>query len=353
MTEITTFARLGAILIIASSAALGTSYAYKLGNHFGAFVGIAFAAMALGGELLKPIAVERAFAAGLRRPFTALACLAVAVVAIAYSLAAELAFSAGARGDLTAGRQAAIAAAAEAKAAAQRADDELARVKPARPLAELEALVAGAREECRIVVNLQGRHTVCSKPASLLAELGRAKRRAELEGQIERSRIVADDNKFGQADPQAAAVVAYLAAAGVTAEPATIATWLHLLPVLLLEIGSAFGLLVARGGEARVPARLAGEHGEKRRLPENVISLSGKRRARDLARKTSARVPRAGKHPVLEMLERAGKPLSVAELAVAMGVSCGEASKRWREVEPQLEVGWSGRYRSIALRRAV
>ncbi len=48
-------ARLGALLLIAASAALGTTYAYALGAHFGPWVAYAFAAMALGGELVKPV----------------------------------------------------------------------------------------------------------------------------------------------------------------------------------------------------------------------------------------------------------------------------------------------------------
>ena len=106
MNLFSTAARCGALLLIAASAALGTAYAFQLGSHYGLLVGVAFGAMALGGELLKPVAVERAFAAGWRRPGLAVACVAVASISICYSLVAELAFSAGARGDLAAERQA-------------------------------------------------------------------------------------------------------------------------------------------------------------------------------------------------------------------------------------------------------
>jgi hypothetical protein len=40
----------------------------------------------------------------------------------------------------------------------------------------------------------------------------------------------------------------------------------------------------------------------------------------------------SGKHPVIRALDLAGKFLSNAELAVAMGVCEGEASKRRKEV---------------------
>jgi hypothetical protein len=76
---------------------------------------------------------------------------------------------------------------AKVQAAYDAANNELTGIKPARPIAELEALLAAARPQCRIVVTLNRRDTVCSPPPSLVAELGRAKRRAELEGKIERA----------------------------------------------------------------------------------------------------------------------------------------------------------------------
>lgn len=360
-----TVPRVGATLLIGASTALGSFYAYKLGSHFGSFVGVAFGAMALGGEILKPFAVERAFSAGRQGCWRRAACLAVAGVAIAYSITAELGFSAGARGDLTAGRAAEIKSARDAQAAAKRAGDELALLKPARPVGELEALIAGFKPQCRMVVTHGFRGDVCSKPTALQAELGRAKRRAELEAAIAEAAKVGAG--VADADPQAAALVAYLAAAGVEARPERVATWLHLLPVLLLEIGSAFGLLVAGGLEreaspARLPERVpASVTAPPARVPvpkplpanvaSNVVSLAGKRRLGPMARRQTSGTPDVpGSHPVLEALSLAGRPLTVTELAAAMGVSAGEASKRWQEVEDRLQVGWQGRCRAIALR---
>ncbi len=315
-------ARIGALLMIGASATLGTVFAFKLGAAFGLVTAIAMAAMALGGEILKPIAVEAAFAHGLRRPLRMLTCLLVAGVALAYSFAAEIAVSAGGRDDLVAQREAGSDARKTARTAAKRASDELASLKPARPVDELEALVADAREVCRIEVNLKRRRTVCSKPPALLAELGRAKRRAELEGQLlaaETRQVAA--GPAGEADPQAAAVTRYLAAAGWKFQQADVATWLPLLPVLLLEIGSAFGLLVARG--AGTPAGTAA--GSGRQLPAGVLDFQKFRR--QLRRQPAV----DARHPVVVALEKAGRPLSVAELGQAMGVTAAEASKRWRE----------------------
>lgn len=358
-------ARAGALMLIAASAALGTCYAYKLGYHFGAAVAFAFAAMALGGELLKPIAVERAFAAGWRRPLRAVACLAVAIAAIAYSLAAELAFSAGARGDLAAGRKASLNSSRAAGAAARRASDELGRIKPARPVAELEALVAGARPVCRIEVNLQGRREVCSKPPGLLAELGRAKRRAELEATIAAA-ASSGDAAVGEADPQAAALVAYLAAAGIAADQARVATWLHLLPVLLLEIGSAFGLLVAVGNSRQLPAETA--TGQPWKLWQRLRQLLSRRRVATVSARlpapetlaTPATVAHVRQKPprqrspgdratVVAALQAAGRPLSNDELAAAMGCHKGEASKRVARLAGVVRKVHVGRHVAISL----
>jgi hypothetical protein len=66
------------------------------------------------------------------------------------------------------------------------------------------------------------------------------------------------------------------------------------------------------------------------RLPANVIAF---------------------KHPVVRALESVNRPVTNGELARLMGVSDGEASKRWREVAHLLEVARAGKERRIALKR--
>lgn len=352
--------RLGALLLIGASATIGTLYAYKLGQAYGTGVALAFAAMALGGELLKPIAVERAFDAGWRSPLRMLSCALLAVVAIAYSLAGELAFSAGSRGDAVAQREAGTDAKTTARAAAKRAGDELARLKPARPVAELEALVAGAKQVCRVEVDQSGRRTVCSKPPALVAELGRAKRRAELEAQV----LTAEGRQVsaptvGEADPLSASVVHYLEAMGITATVADVATWLHLLPVLLLEVGSAFGLLVARNdGKRPTIAQVAGTTvatdcatiAQAASVPAPVATVANVASVATIA----APLPAPNQAPAIvarraivarpaivagatvaidhcasvrAALQAAGRPLSNVELAATMGVHPSTASR--------------------------
>jgi hypothetical protein len=135
---------------------------------------------------------------------------------------------------------------------------------------------------------------------------------------------------------------------------------LHLLPVLLLEIGSAFGLLVARGERpatvavelpttgptvARVADVFRPSH-----LPANVVSIAGKRALGVMAARRQALPESVADHPVLAALEAAGKPLSVTELAAAMRVSVGEASKRWQELGGQVEARRAGKHVLIGRR---
>lgn len=59
--------------------------------------------------------------------------------------------------------------------------------------------------------------------------------------------------------------------------------------------------------------------------------------------------PTPADHPVIVALRRTKRPLSNDELATEMGVTKGEASKRWREVSDQLTVTREGRELRIAL----
>lgn len=98
----------GALLLIGASATLGAYYGHTVGAHVHAALGVVFAAAALGGELLKPLAVQGAFDSFRSREWMrGLSCATLAAACIVYSLAAELSLAAGSRGDLAASRQAA------------------------------------------------------------------------------------------------------------------------------------------------------------------------------------------------------------------------------------------------------
>lgn len=92
-----------------------------------------------------------------------------------------------------------------------------------------------------------------------------------------------------------------------------------------------------KGGKRRKPVRLPANVAP--RLPANVIALSGKRPS-----------SLAGKHPVIAALELAGKPLTNSELAEAMGVCGGEATKRRREVVDLIDETVAGKFVMIGLK---
>jgi hypothetical protein len=124
---------------------------------------------------------------------------------------------------------------------------EMDGLKPSRPVSELEALLAAYTpgRNCRIQVTIGNRKTVCSPPAALTAELGRAKRRAELEARIDKAqaeleRLAAPK----QANSDAAALAGYLAALGLDIQTDAINRLLVLLAVLVVECGGGLALAV-------------------------------------------------------------------------------------------------------------
>jgi disulfide bond formation protein DsbB len=97
---------ISAILLVLSSAGFGAYFAWSQAEHHGPALAVLAVAMALGLETAKPFAVEAVFDC-LRRWAIgrALAMLALAIVAIGYSLTAELSLMAQTRGDATATRE--------------------------------------------------------------------------------------------------------------------------------------------------------------------------------------------------------------------------------------------------------
>jgi hypothetical protein len=133
----------------------------------------------------------------------------------------------------------------KAQASYDAATAELTALKPSRAVAEMEALVESARPQCRIVVTLNRRDTVCAKPASLTAELGRAKRRAELEQKIELARTeLANSGPAKLANSDAVALATYLQGLGIGIDADRVNKLLVLLAVLIIECGGGLALAV-------------------------------------------------------------------------------------------------------------
>jgi len=240
-----------------------------------------FVLFAVGLELAKPLAVTAAFSAFRSLAFIrGLALTLLAVAAVSYSLTAELSLMATTRGDSVASRQAQIesekAAKTDRKRALVRQEDasrELAMLSGTRPAAELQAAIDGllltpGAEGCA-AINGPVSRKVCPKVTELRKELARAERRVELEAVLATPLPPAagnsiDGHKVKDADPGAKALATYLALLGIAVAPGILSEWLILVPVLALEIGSAFaGILVVSAG-----ARSESPEKSKRSAPE-------------------------------------------------------------------------------------
>jgi len=233
-----------AVGLVIASAGFGAVFAYRIGiEHSYLLAGLTILfAVALEG--LKPLAISAAFDALSRWQIVrGLSMLLLGGVAVAYSLTSELALMSASRGDLAAVRASGAFAANAAADRYQRAQQELASLKPARPVAELEALVARSRGKTCAAENGTGRW-VCP-PSPFAPELGRAKRRAELETIIvTSSESLVSGPSVKVADPGASSLATYLGALGLSVSAEVVATWLNLVPVLALELGSALAVVL-------------------------------------------------------------------------------------------------------------
>ncbi len=245
---------LGAFLIIGASALLGAYYGFTLGSHLAMPIGVVFACAALGGELLKPLAVLGAFEATRSREFLrALLCGLMATVCIVYSFTAELSLSAGGRGDMASERGASRDHVEAQRRRRTRAEQELQKLSFARPVEELKAMIAAlsttpGANGCKKAPDGPISRKVCGKVADLLAEKARWYRRSELEHAITKAEdaLAERSEHVKHADPLASALSAYAVATGHHVEPDTLSPWLALIPVLFLELGSSMALVIAR-----------------------------------------------------------------------------------------------------------
>lgn len=252
---------IGATLLIASSAMLGAYYGFTIGAHYHVALGVVFAAAALGGEILKPLAVVGAADAIKARDFGRFVAAALlAATCIAYSLASELSLAAGTRGDAAAARSAEIDARQAAHDRRARAVAEMAVLPVARPVDELNALAKRLRAApgangCTKEPDGPISRRICGQVADLEAEAARSTRRQKLEVAIAEAdaTLATGANAVGAEDPLAFVLSAYARALGFGASPDTLAPWLALIPVLFFEIGSAFALMAVRGSAMPMP----------------------------------------------------------------------------------------------------
>jgi hypothetical protein len=159
---------------------------------------------------------------------------------------------------------------AKAKASYDGAKAELDGLKPARSVAELEPIVEAARPQCRVIASGNKRDTVCAKPPALTAELGRAKRRAQLEATIgEATRELAKTGSAKVANSDAVALAHYASDLGWAVDADYVSKLLVLLAVLVIECGG--GLSLAVGMALTAPSDRAVNAERFGRTPEGRV----------------------------------------------------------------------------------
>lgn len=187
-----------AVALVIASAGFGAVYAAKVGSQHGVLLALLSVTMALALEGIKPLAIAASLQAFSKLSVVrGVLLLLLGLVAVAYSLTAELAMMASTRGDLIATRSQAVDQLLLSRERYDRAKEELANLKPTRTPAELEALASICKGPC----------------AGLHAELGRAKRRQELESvMLVASGSIMTSPAIQSADPGSTALATYLAA---------------------------------------------------------------------------------------------------------------------------------------------
>lgn len=233
-----------ALTFTLASAGTNAIYGFSRGSDFASSA--VWASVSVAASIVMALSFP-ALLGSLERRNGSRAFMAVLALLLtgAYSVTAALGSAAGGRTNATNQEQTTTTARTRAQAAYDTTKEELAKLAPARPASEVEALLVTARPICRIVVTTGSRQTVCTKPPALLAELGRAKRRAELEQRLERSS--ADLSKAGVArvaNSDAAALAAYLSVLGFETTTERLNKLLVLLAVVVVECGGGLALAV-------------------------------------------------------------------------------------------------------------
>ena len=243
-------AYISATIFIAASGTTNVTYGWSKGDSLATslvWAGVS-GAVAIVLALSVPALVRSIEA---RRWSAAVMALAALLLSGTYSVTAALGSAAGGRQNAATAETAIADARKRLQGTYDAAKTELDALKPSRTAGELEALVAGAKPFCQIVVTINRRDTVCGPPAGLVAELGRAKRRADLEAKLDKaSSELAAIQPARVANSDAKALTRYLGALGFEVGPDRLNDLLVLLSVVMIEVGGSLALAVGMALDA-------------------------------------------------------------------------------------------------------
>jgi hypothetical protein len=251
-----------AAIFTGASGTINVTYGWQKGGDLaGSLTWAAVAAaVAIVFALSWPVLIRSLEA---RRWSAAVVALVALVLAGTYSVTAALGSAAGGRANAATTETATADARKKAQDAYDTAKSELATLKPARPVAELEAIVARNPEAGGRCAFVNGSMRKVCPPHPLAPEMARAKRRAELEAKIEREAAkLANTGPAKQSNSDARTLARYLQALGVNTTSEHLNDLLVLLAVLMIEAGGglslALGMALSAPPVARAEARMDG-----------------------------------------------------------------------------------------------
>lgn len=249
-------ATIASVMAITASVGFTGYFSYRVGLEHCLLLAILSATFAVSLDLMKPLAVHSALRSLTSFQFVkGLLCLLLAFVAIIYSLSSEISLMSTSRGDLIAKRENTIAVNKEAFNTYERWKQQLRQLSPSRPAAELQAKIHSIESLPGILINGKPcggiyngivTKTNCPIRSDLIAELGRAKKRTELEELILGYQRNQKGNKpVKQSDPGSECLsIILLSLFGLKIEPQFISQWLPVIGVIGLELASSLGLVL-------------------------------------------------------------------------------------------------------------
>lgn len=233
---------------------------------------ITWAAASVAADVLKAVTpILLIWAIARRDVLRSLAAVAVLTVTAGYSLVSAITYSHGSRVDVAIERGAEAGTYERAKSAYSETEKALSSLAPARTTQELDAKIAVLLADpltgnCAKIDGPVTRR-VCPTVAYLRAERAIAAERARLQTELKSEQTRLDGMPPPKlADPSADAITRLWAQIGNAPAAERVSLWLGLASVLLVEIGSTFGLLLASGLD--VPKLSEAAVAEKEKLPE-------------------------------------------------------------------------------------
>lgn len=251
-------------VFVLASAGLNCSYGWQRGGD-DLLSSLVWAAVAIACSITLSLSFAAVIASfDRKRADLALLAASAMVVTGAYSISAALGSAAGGRANAASIEHAFSGARERANAAHASALAELGKLAPARPVEEIEALLAreNRRSGCR---NSMWACPQSRQAVALQAEAGRARRRLKLEARMaSASQDLSTAPVARQANSDAAALASFASAVGWSISVDAFNKLLTLLSVLLVECGGGLAISVGMALQVRkeatptlTPARVA------------------------------------------------------------------------------------------------